>query len=328
MKTLFQASPKTVAVLSLGVLLALWIGWKCVARGHAETGTGPAHAPAPLPRTVAEPRIVSLSPAITETVYLLGLGGHLAGRTFQCDFPDDVTNVPIALASTQPAPAELAEAIAALKPAYVLMPDAMVDSELHNELAARRISHLGIKAGTPTDLYQSVFELAERFDETDRATAWCAQIDVLSSALRERIELDCTRAGRTPTILLVVGRMKDGLVVAGAQSFHQGLFDALGVRNACLDPAPWKILADPQIAALRPDIILEARPGASDEEIVRAATDWSSAPESPAIRSGDVHILTEPWILRSGPRIDDFLRTVALHVHTWSLRATPTPAQP
>lgn len=324
MKNLFRASPRTVAALSLGILLALWIGWKCIAPTSAEVQSPPP----PAPRTIADPRIVSLSPAITETVYLLGLGGHLAGRTFQCDFPDDVTNVPIALVSTEQKPAELAEAIAALRPAYVLMPDSMVDSPLHNELAARKISHLGIKAGTPTDLYQSVFELAERFDETDRATAWCAQIDVLSSALRERIETDCTRVGRTPAVLLVVGRMKDGLAVAGSQSFHQGLFDALGIRNACLDPAPWKILTDREVAALRPDIILEARPGASDEDIVRAATDWTKAPESPAVRTGDVHILTEPWILRSGPRIDDFLRTVALHVHTWSSRSTPAPAQP
>jgi iron complex transport system substrate-binding protein len=40
-------------------------------------------------------RIVSLLPSATEIVYALGLGDQLVGRSRECDFPEDVVDVPI-----------------------------------------------------------------------------------------------------------------------------------------------------------------------------------------------------------------------------------------
>jgi iron complex transport system substrate-binding protein len=40
-------------------------------------------------------RIVSLSPSATEIVYALGLGDELVGRSHACDFPEEVTSVPV-----------------------------------------------------------------------------------------------------------------------------------------------------------------------------------------------------------------------------------------
>src|SRR3954469_20386478 len=41
------------------------------------------------------PRIVSLLPAATEIVSALGARGELVGRSHECDFPSDVTALPI-----------------------------------------------------------------------------------------------------------------------------------------------------------------------------------------------------------------------------------------
>jgi len=41
------------------------------------------------------PRIVSLLPAATETLFALGLGPHLVGRSHECDYPPEATLVPI-----------------------------------------------------------------------------------------------------------------------------------------------------------------------------------------------------------------------------------------
>src|SRR6185503_16344185 len=41
------------------------------------------------------PRIVSFLPAATEIVYALGAGDELVGRSHECDYPADVTRLPI-----------------------------------------------------------------------------------------------------------------------------------------------------------------------------------------------------------------------------------------
>ncbi|MFV2063997.1 MAG: hypothetical protein ACC726_10865, partial [Chloroflexota bacterium] len=40
-------------------------------------------------------RIVSLLPSATEIVFALGLGDQLVGRTHRCDYPAEVSDVPI-----------------------------------------------------------------------------------------------------------------------------------------------------------------------------------------------------------------------------------------
>jgi iron complex transport system substrate-binding protein len=47
-------------------------------------------------------QIVSLLPSATEIVYALGLGEHLAGRTFECDYPPEVTAKPVVSSSGLP----------------------------------------------------------------------------------------------------------------------------------------------------------------------------------------------------------------------------------
>ncbi len=40
-------------------------------------------------------RIVSLLPSATEMVWALGGGGQLVGRSHECDFPVEVTSLPV-----------------------------------------------------------------------------------------------------------------------------------------------------------------------------------------------------------------------------------------
>jgi len=47
-------------------------------------------------------RIVSLLPSATEIVFALGLGGHLAGVSFECDFPPAAREVPVVSGTVLP----------------------------------------------------------------------------------------------------------------------------------------------------------------------------------------------------------------------------------
>jgi iron complex transport system substrate-binding protein len=49
-------------------------------------------------------RIVSLLPSATEIVFALGLGDQLVGRTHECDYPEEASEVPIVTADVAPEP--------------------------------------------------------------------------------------------------------------------------------------------------------------------------------------------------------------------------------
>ena len=47
-------------------------------------------------------KIVSLLPSATEIVFALGLGEHLRGVSFECDYPEPARSVPIVSGTALP----------------------------------------------------------------------------------------------------------------------------------------------------------------------------------------------------------------------------------
>src|SRR6267143_2009822 len=91
----------------------------------------------PLARPASPRRIVSLSPAVSELLYALGVGDRLVGRTTWCDYPPEVRAVPSVGDGLNPN----LEAIVARRPDLVVL----YRSPL-NETAAQRLGTLGITA--------------------------------------------------------------------------------------------------------------------------------------------------------------------------------------
>jgi len=56
-----------------------------------------------IPRQDAKPRIVSLLPSLTEIVCKLGFAGQLVGRSHECDYPPQVTELPVCTKPKYPA---------------------------------------------------------------------------------------------------------------------------------------------------------------------------------------------------------------------------------
>ena len=76
-------------------------------------------------------------------------------------------------------------------------------------------------------------------------------------------------------------------------------------------------LSPDEAAALRPDILVEIRTG-GDAAVIAALTDWAARADIPAVRTGDVHVLTDAWALRAGPRIDLLLSALADYAAQWA----------
>ena len=80
-------------------------------------------------------KVISLSPAVTETIYHLGKGNSLVGRSSACNYPEEVKKLPVAGDFARPDTAK----ILALKPDIVITNDLIVPA------AAETFRRSGIK---------------------------------------------------------------------------------------------------------------------------------------------------------------------------------------
>ena len=302
-------------VAALFAAVALVQGRQRAARAAAAESERPA---AGAPDAAEGPRIVALDPGLAETLCMLGLGGRLVARTAFTDFPASVTNLPV----VADAKGLDLDALAAARPDFTILPEPMLSADLHRILEERRLSHFSVRNATLSDFYQCAYELAVRFGAEETARLWLETMDEITGEASRRVAAAVTRAGgRAPSVLLVLGRpasSPDRILAAGRQSFHQGLLDALALPNACPGEVQYSELSPDEAAALRPDILVEIRTGGGDDGVIAALTDWAARADIPAVRTGDVHVRTDAWALRAGPRIDLLLSALADYAAQWA----------
>ena len=264
------------------------------------------------------PRLVALDPGLAETLFMLGLGPHLVARTAFTDFPAQVTNLPVVAGA---AGIDL-DALAAAKPDFAILPEPMFSAGLHKALMERRVGHFTVRNATLSDYYQCVYELADRFGVEEKARVWLETMNEITGEAAARVATAVTRAGRAPSVLVVLGRpasAPDRVLCAGRQSFHQGILDALALPNACPGEVQYAEMSLDEAAALRPDVLVEVRTGGrGDDAVLAVLSDWAARPDVPAVRARAVHVLSEPWALRAGPRLDLLLSALADYADQWA----------
>ena len=272
---------------------------------------GRAHTAAQKQLPVNHPRIVSLVPSVTETLFMLGLGDHVVARSSFCDFPEVVTNLPTvgSLGDVN------IEAIARLKPDFVILSDAQAQSKIHAALAKLKISHIGVPANSLEDIYQSVWDLAQRFDACENATIWLGQINAITAKAK------AAAPKKAPRILVCAGRdpaSLDRLYISGRNNFYAGIMTIIGGTNAYTGPLPFPMVSLEGVIKMNPDIIVDIITGDhSDRAVFNALYKWGDLATVNAVKSSDVHILTEPWAVRPGPRIGLLINTMSDYVAEW-----------
>ena len=309
------ALPFALAALLAALLLAVLFVQRAQRATRAEAA---AAAAADAPR----PRLVALSPGLTETLCMLGLQAHLAGRTPWCDTPASVTNLPCVF---DPSGAVDLAVLRAARPDFVLLPAPLAETPLHAALEKARISHLAVKTDPLDEMLQGVYELGVRFGATDMADAWLEHIEETFARERERVAAAASAAGRAPRVLFVMGDAPDApgsVRVAAKQSWQGGVIEAVGAANAITNEAVSAILPRAAVAGLDPDIVLEVRAGTdgSPAALDAALLAWAKAP-FPALPAGDWHVVFGAWPLRPGPEVDRLAQTLADYIRGWTPRA-------
>ena len=173
-------------------------------------------------------RIVSLSPAVTELLFALGVGDRVVGRTTWCDYPPVVRLVPSVGDGLNPS----LEAIAARRPDLVVL----YRSPL-NETAAAQLTRLGSAA---------VVLRQDRLEDVARAARLLGRLagrpaagDSLADSLSRLLAAPAPPSGRrlafvvwdNPPIVIGAGSYLDQLAtLAGAEN----VFHDIGAASAAV----------------------------------------------------------------------------------------------
>jgi len=255
-------------------------------------------------RQALRPRVVSFSPALTETLFALGLGPHVVGVTRYCVLPagESVPAVGDAFDVN-------AEAILSVDPDVLLVQT----SDLRRFEGVRqidpevRIEQFHIE--TLADIRAAIERIGQILGREDLARRGLRRFDAKLNAVSRSV------AGLArPRVLFVTGA--DRPAVAGPGTFVHDLIELAGGVNAGTDipgNTRWRETHVEAILAAAPEVLICQAHRADQVESVRAY--WLGWENLPAARDRRVHVVTDRhWSIPS-IRVADLAPKLAEMIH-------------
>lgn len=287
--------------------LGFALGLVLLAGCSRSTEEGATKAAEPRPAK-QELRLVSLAPAITETLELWGAKGELVGVSDYCRAKDSLPRVGSAITPGY-------EAIARLRPTHIL---ATQVSGTQLEPLERLAPTRSFPWLSPEEVIASTRELGRLVQQTDKAEELARRYE---RALLAELPADA------PQVLLLLG--SDG-ASGGAywfvkdESLHGALLRAAGAKNAVKTPTPGapRITAE-ELLRLDPDalVVLSIAPNPDADASLRRELEKLTPLR--AARERRLGFLSGERLLDSGPRILDFVEPLRAKIR--ELTQAPPP---
>jgi iron complex transport system substrate-binding protein len=303
------------SLLSLVLLLVLAL----VAAGCGQDGAGsdaaaPADQGATFPVTLDTPagkltleqqpaRIVSMSPTATEMLFAIGAGKQVAAVDSNSNYPEEAPRTD--LSAYEPN----VEAVAGFKP------DLVVYSDDPGDLAAG-LGKLAIPA-LQQPAAKTLDDTYAQLDQLGRATGHLGEATQLAATMRA--EIARIAAAKPAHQLTYYHELDKSLYSATSKTFIGQLYAQLGMKNiadaADKDGSGYPQLSAEYVVKANPDLIFlaDTKCCAQSASTVAARDGWG---DLTAVRTGGVVELDDDVASRWGPRVVDFLKTVAAKVET------------
>lgn len=253
-------------------------------------------------------RIISLSPAITEILFELGLGPQIVGAAEFSDFPPQAKQIPRVGAYGE---ANI-EIILRSKP-QLLISQRISPEKM--KLLQTNISPvcpvLLLKLDTLDEIIDSVQKIAQATGTTKRGrdlvAAWQKKLDRLNKRFSH-----LTQADRV-TVYVEVG--SNPLRTCGPGTYLSEIINLAGGKNlGDATGSLWPVIASETVVAWNPDVILVTgmkRTGDFKKEI-SSRLGWENIR---AVKTGRIIELSDAY-QRQGPRLFDHLQELADLLHT------------
>jgi cobalamin transport system substrate-binding protein len=237
-------------------------------------------------------RLVSLSPAITETLFALGAGPEIVGVSDYCDFPEAAKRLPRTGTALTPG----YEAIVRLKPSLILCEAAF-------STPRRELSALGVTKFLP---WLSLEDIVASTRLLGALTSHSETASQLARKLWERLAVGEAQNG--PRVLAVLGETSGKLseiYFIKQNSIHGAALRAAGARNAVARDVPGvPRLSLEELLHLDPEAIIVLvgahAKGADDAQILH---DYRALEPLTARQTGRISVLKSDAAFSNGPRI-------------------------
>jgi iron complex transport system substrate-binding protein len=303
------------SLLPLTLLVLALVAAGCGQDGSTSGAAAPAGQEAAFPVTLDTPggkltlerqpqRIVSMSPTATEMLFAIGAGGQVTAADSNSNYPKEAPTTD--LSAYEPN----LEAIAGYKP------DLVVYSDDPGDLAAG-LGKLGIPA-LAQPAAKGLDDTYAQLDQLGRATGHLAEAGRLTESMKAEIA-KITADSRPERPLTYYHELDKNLYTATSSTFIGQLYKQLGMENIA-DAADKEGTGYPQLSAeyvvkADPDMIFlaDTKCCGQSAKTVAARDGWE---QLTAVRSGGVVELDDDVASRWGPRVVDFLKTVAAKVES------------
>ena len=235
-------------------------------------------------------RIISLAPGITETIFAVGAGELLAGRTDYCDYPPEAADIRTVGPILQPN----IELIVSLQPDLVIASThAPKDIVEPLERSGIRLVYLYLPGS-----FDGLFGVIEQLGVLTGREVEAASLSDSISRRYELIRKKVAGKQQRPSVYYVIGFGESGDWTAGGDTFISQMIETAGGRNIAEDVSGWSFSRE-KLVEIDPDIILV--PGGMKDLFVNTPV-YS---ELSACISGRVYAIDEDLIERQGPRLID-----------------------
>jgi len=227
-----------------------------------------------------EPRIVSLSPAMTEIIFSLGAERYLVGTTTYCDFPDSAKKIYKVGDFSNPS----IERIISLKPSLVIV-NLPEQSRIKNQLEKYGLKIFVTSPSKIEDIYKEISELG-RILKTEK------KADSLINYMKENIR-PLSRIKKRVYIEIC----PRPLITIGGTSYLNELIEMAGGENIFSDiNKDYPVVNQEEVIMRNPEFIIGLHP-----EDIENRIGWKDVS---AIKNHRVYRdLNQDWILRPGPRL-------------------------
>lgn len=241
-------------------------------------------------------RIVSLSGAITETLYTLGHGDKIVGVDVTSPYPAEANGLPKLGHISQ----LNAEGVMSLEPDLII---AEATEDANRTLALIKKSNLEIlwleKPGSLDAPLQMATKIAAKLgDPTKKLETLSQKIETEQQELQT---LTANLAAR-PKVLFIYARGKGNLMVAGRNTPAEAMITAAGGQNAITEFEDFRALSAEGLIEAQPDAILMFESGLQSLNGTDALLAVPGVGQTPAGKHRNIIAMDGHYLLGFGPR--------------------------
>jgi len=235
-----------------------------------------------------EQRVVSLSPNVTETIYALGGGDLLVGRSDYCNYPAEADSLPSVGTLYNPS----LEMILALEPTHVIS-SAFVPDELLFSIEQANINVLSISA---QETFEGTYDLIRAVGDVIHRQSQAEQLIGEMQAQVKAIEEKAAPLSKVTVYMALDFGSFDS--AATGDTFLHEMIEKAGGTNVAADGRYWTYSKELLVEKEPQLILLSPRWGESEAATIREFTTTKPYSDLKATVKGfDADV-----VLRQGPR--------------------------